>query len=142
MSEEAKQPLSIEQALNFLKAKEKDIPGDVAKDIAKSSISVADPREMRQYLLSIIPLLQTVSPEVERAFLTITGTVSASLTKREIARIFRLVLSLRVYSMGYTHIATYLKERMETIIALEELAKIAMQEELHRHKLTDKPMAN
>lgn len=134
MSEHDK-PLSIEQAGNLLKEKEKTLKEDVKADIAKAQISVAPEQDRVTFLLYALCYLNTVSPEVERAFLTITGTISASLTRKQIAELLKKILALRVHGFGIAQIAKHLREPIERIASLEELGKIAVGEAIQKHGL-------
>ena len=134
--EENKQPLNIEQAGNYIKSKEKDMKAGIKKDIEKAQISIAPEQDRVAYLMSALRLFTTVSPQVERAFLTMTGTISSSLSRRDIAALLKRILILRVAGFTICSIAQSIKEPMELTASLEELGKIAVREELERHKIT------
>jgi len=138
------QPLSIEQAGNYLKEQSDDkvMKANIKKDIDKAKISIAPEGDRIRYLSYALNFLTSVSPEVERAFLTISGTISSSISCRDIAKLLRKIMACRINGYSVQAIAHHLKEPVERIKMLEKLAIIAVQEEIERHKVSDIPILN
>jgi glutaminase len=140
--EENKQPLSLEQAGNLLKAKDKTMSADIKKDVAKAQITHTPKPDRIKYLMYTIGLLTDVSPEVEHAFYKMTKFISASMTRKEIAALLQKILRARVMGASPQRIAYALKEPVERIKLLEQLGQIAVCEMIERMKLAGVPILN
>lgn len=138
----SQRPMSIEEATNFLKEKTKDIKKVVKKDVDKAQISTAMPEDRKKYLNYVLSLLDNVSPEVYRAFLGITGTISSSLTKKQVAELLRRILVCRTVGYSISAIARSIKEPVEVTKKIERLGLIAVGEAIERHKLGGVPIIN
>ena len=135
-------PLSIVEAGNYLKEQSDDtvMKANIKKDIDKAQISVAPPRDRINYIAYALNFLTNVSPEVEKAFLEITGTISSSISRSDIAKLLRKIMVCRVNGYSVQAIAHHLKEQPKIIETLEKLAVVAVGEEMERHKVTNIPI--
>jgi len=139
-NDKTKKPLNIEQAGNFIRESEKTAPADIRERARQAPITVTPEKDRKKYLLYATSLLTTVNLEVETAFLRITGNISSSISRKDIAATLKRILLLRIYGCSCQRIAWNLKEREETIEALEKLGTIAVADTITKLRLTGIPI--
>jgi len=137
---ENKQSLNTEQAINYIKAKEKTAAQDIKKDIEKAKISITPQPDRVKYLSYALSFLTTVSPEVEKAFFKVTEFISASMSSKAIAKMLKTILKLRIHNYSVERIAYHLKTEPKKIMLLERLAIIAVGETIQRLRLEGIPI--
>jgi hypothetical protein len=142
MSEDKKpqKPFSITEAGNYLKEKNKTLADEIHKETEKQQISTALPQDRIAYLMHALSYLDDVSPEVYRAFMRISGTISSSLTRTDVAALLQRILLARTYGFGISYIANAIKEPIERVAQLEELGMIACSEQLHKKGMAGVPV--
>ena len=133
-------PMSIEQAANYLKSQQETYEEDIKQEAAGQPISIALEEDRRHFLMSAMCYYNTCSPEVYRAFIAISGTISSSLTCKDVAALLKKIMILRINNYGIAQIAKHMKEPIECIASLEELGKISVQEEMKRLNIAGLPV--
>lgn len=137
---ENQKPLSIEQAGNYLKAREKTIDSDIKKDIAKSQISVTPEQDRKAYLQYAVSVLEKVDMEIVRLFARIVNKTPEMFNGGEVAGFLRKILVLKIYGYSNGYIGKIIKELPITVASLEELAIKAVKNEIIRRKSNELPL--
>ena len=139
----SKNRLTFNQAAGKIREmKEKLSNGSFKSDVLKrikdeSKISIAPPRDRMAYLLNAINGLDEVTGHGERVFLAITGEISSNFTRKQIAKILKKVLLARINGWTYYQISTLFKRTEDFVKALEELARLELNEGLKAKGFVD-----
>lgn len=136
MSEENKpqKPMSIEQAGNYL-AEKKDKMQEEAKIQAKSApISLAPAQDRRDFLMYAISQMEDVSESDKNEWCRISGKAPAMYSTKEVCRMFKQLLCLRMNGYGYDGIAKHLKTAPEVIKRSESLALQCVSQAIEKRK--------
>lgn len=96
----------------------------------ESKISVSSPADRAAYLMNAVNGIEEASAHGARCFLTITSEVSSTYSRKQIGHILKEILRARIKGYTCSQIATFFKVRKEAIEALEELAKLELEESL------------
>ena len=132
--------LSIEQAGNYLKEKDKTMAEDVKKQTKDMAISFATPEDRHRFLMYGLSLLTDVSESAKNAFCAITNKTNALHSTREAAGMLRKLMVLRINGYSRENISHHLKESVPTIGKCEELAMKVMVELIQRAKGSGLPI--
>jgi len=134
-------PLSFDQAINWLKELKDNLTGKVKKDISEQAkISMAPPKDRREFLMYAVSLLRDVSSENMRQFYRISGKSSHLYSSSELAELYRKLLTLRIGGYTMKAIAYFLKENIEVLEKVEKLAMAAAEEAIERAKVGAIPL--
>jgi hypothetical protein len=109
------QPVSLEQALNYLRAKSKTMKDDIKKKLASSQISVAPVNDRIKYLTYCISLLEEVDEDVYRLM---PVNIRTMYSRRELAEFFRWFLTQKI------HFATDQRLAKETGVPIDLIKDI------------------
>jgi hypothetical protein len=140
MNEAPKQPLSIEQAGNYLKEKNKTAAADIKKEAKDNPISYAIPEDRAKYLIYGISLLEDVSESAKNTWAAITGKSSGLYSTKEVCSILRKLLVLRINGYSREAIAHHLKSDIVTLGKCEELAIRVVRDAIETKRNTTIPL--
>jgi len=133
-------PMSITEAGNYLKEKNKTMPQDVKQQVKDIPISLASPKDRFRYLMYGLSLFTDVSESAKNAFCAITNKTSSFHSTREVAMMLRKLMVLRINGYSRESISHHLKESVPTIGKCEELALKIMGELITKHKGSGLPI--
>jgi hypothetical protein len=89
-----KQPLTIEQAINYLREHQKTVKEDIKKQVAGSPITVAPVNDRIKYLKYCISLLDEVDEDLLRIM---PINIRTLYSKRELGDFFKWFLNQKIY---------------------------------------------
>jgi hypothetical protein len=139
--------LSIEQAQNVRNEQERELKdGTFKKDVLEqmhadgAQVTTAPIKDRVAYLMNALKAMDTVSGTIENCFLKITGNVRSSLTRREIGMFLKKILAARIEGYTYEAIGKWTHMQPVVIHQLDELAKLALKEEIEEKGFKDSPV--
>lgn len=88
------QPLTIEQAINYLREHSKTVKAEIKQKLASSQISIAPVNDRIKYLNYCISLLEEVDEDILRMMPVNIRTIYS---RRELAEFFRWFLTQKIY---------------------------------------------
>lgn len=132
-------PLSIGQAINFIKEKSANVENDAKQEALKNPISTADVKDRIKYLQYGISLLNDVSPAIQHA-LCKAGLNRELYSGRELARMLKALMNLKIH--GYTNAAIGRSFGVDenTVKNLEIVALEAIKTEIERRNIKQIPI--
>ena len=133
-------PLSIEQAGNFLKEKDKTMRADAKKEAAKNPISVAPPKDRSAFLMYGISLLTSISETNKNKWCTVAGKQPSMYTTKEALKNLRAILILRINGYSIKEISHHLRVTEDIVLKSEALAIQTIREAISRVKATKVPI--
>jgi len=124
MSEENKpqKPMSIEQAGNYLSEKKANMPQEAKKQAKSAPISLAPGKDRRRFLVYAISQMEDISESDKNEWCRISGKAPAMYSTKEVCRMFKQLLCLRMNGYGYDGIARHLNTSAAVIRKSEALA--------------------
>ncbi len=135
-----RQPLSITQAFNFLKATKDKAVDTIKRAVSKAQISVAPPGDRIKFLNYGISLLHKVNEEEAYHFFKVTGKSRAMYSDTEVANILKQVLTLRIHKYSIRQIAYILKTTPEIMRKVEIIAISACNRSIDKAKSEKLPL--
>lgn len=127
-----KQPLSIEQAGNYLAEKKETMAKDMKKIAKEAPVSLAPPEDRHNFLMYGLSFLNDISETAKNKWCEISGKAPGLYSTKEVARILRQVLSLRINGYSVKSIAHHLKIAESAIENTERLAVQVVGEAIQR----------
>ncbi len=124
-----KQFLSIDQAINKMKADAKTMPDKVKSEASKQDISYALPEDQKKYLLYAISLLHDVDGDVARR---LPETIRLKYSGRELAIFFRGLLHMKIDHNSNAKIAKLLGIKENIVNIMEDIAMHAVKRSIER----------
>jgi glutaminase len=91
---QGKIPLTIEQAINYLREHQKTVKEEIKKQVASSQISIAPVNDRIKYLTYCISLLEEVDEDILRLM---PVNIRTMYSRRELAEFFRWFLTQKIY---------------------------------------------
>ena len=133
-------PMSIEQAGNFLKEKTETMAEDMKKEAKAAPISFADPYDRQEYLLYGIYLLNDISEMHKRVWCVISHRSPELYTTKQVAGIIRKLMILRINGFSVERIAHHLHETPLVVEQVEKLAITVIKEAIEKKRNTGIPL--
>ena len=125
-------PMSIEQAGNFLKEKQKTVAEDMKKEAKEAPISFASPEDRKKYLIYGISLMTDISEQAKNDFCSITGRAASLFTTKEVSLLLRKFLVLRINGYSLENLQYHLKTNKIILSKVESLALRTIKEIIDR----------
>lgn len=138
--EEKQKPLNLEQAANFIKAKEKTIASDIKQEVSKQAISMAPPEDLKRYLIYGVSLLDNISESLKNAWCAACDKPSVMYTTKDVATLLKKYLILRVNGYSIRQIAHHLKTTEITLGKVDGIAIRAVKEAIEKRQATGIPI--
>lgn len=140
MEEAPKTPMSIEQAGNFLAEKKKTMKEDIKAEAKQNPISVMNPADTRRYLEYGISLLTDVSESHKNSWCMAARKPPALYSTKEVARLLRALMTLRVSGASIEAIAKHLGTTPVAVMQSEKIALRAIGEAINRSQANGVPI--
>ena len=133
-----KNRLSFNQASGKIREMKDELESGAFKaDILKriedeSKISIAPSQDRHAFLMNALKAYDEATPHGYRVFLGITREVSSTFSRKQVGKILKSILEARINGYNNYQISEFFKLKENLIIALEELAKLELQESLEK----------
>lgn len=135
-----KQALNISQAFNYLSSLKDKLVGKMKRAVKDAQISVAPPRDRRNFIAYGVSLLQKVDSDDADLFYKVTGKSPNLYSNTELAEMFRKLLLLRANQYSIKQIAYVLKSQPEVLEKVELIAVEACKKAIERAKVGAVPL--
>ena len=122
---EKNKPLSIDEAINKLKAEAPKIEETVKKEMSKAPITTASPDTRRNFLNYAISLLEVIDDDLRRRMPFTAG-------KEDMARVIRAFMYLRVNGVSERQIAKRFGVERTVVMKLDKIALEAVKRIIDR----------
>lgn len=121
MKKDEPKNMSIEQAGNYIKEKTENAKHDIKQEVKDKPISFASVEDRVKFLKYGISLLNNISEFDKNKWCKITGKAEAMYSTKEVTKIIRQLLVLRVNGYPIKVIADFLKTTPMVVSNCEQL---------------------
>jgi hypothetical protein len=132
-----KKPLTLEQAINYLREHQKTVKADIKKQVESSQITIAPVNDRIKYLKYCISLLDEVDEDLLRLMPVNIRTIYS---RRELAEFFRWFLMEKIYFASDEKLAKETGVPLDLIKDIDIYAQEAVFRAIKKVKQTGLPL--